>query len=147
MKKKKWLVKITVSIALALFLSVSAVSVTVRAGEKEDVLAAEQQYVKNSEIRNGWVDRIDKNIIIIDDMKLRLSPATRYFALNKKETNKGSVHPGQFVGFLQKNGLITELHLVKPGPADQRPGAAAPARHETPGRPSHLIKEGGVWKN
>jgi len=60
MKKKKWLVKITVSIALALFLSVSAVSVTVRAGEKEDVLAAEQQYVKNSEIRNGWVDRIDK---------------------------------------------------------------------------------------
>jgi len=49
-------------------------------------------------------------------MKLRLSPATRYFALNKKETNKGSVHPGQFVGFLQKNGLITELHLVKPGP-------------------------------
>jgi len=147
MKRKKWLVKITVSMALALFLSVSAVSVTVRAGEKEDVLAAEQQAIKNSEIRNGWVDRIDKDIIIIDDMKLRLSPATRYFALNKKHTGKSSVHPGQFVGFIQKKGLITELYLMKPGIDDQRPGAAPPARSETPARPSHLFKKGGVWRN
>ncbi len=147
MKKKKCFVKITVSMALALFLSVSAVSVTVRAGEKEDVLAAEQQYLKNSEIRKGWIDRIDKDTIIIDDMLLRLSPATRYFAVNKKNITKGSVHPGQFVGFLQKKGLITELYLMKPGPADQCPGAVHPARPETRIHPSHLIKEGGVWKN
>ncbi|VAW39995.1 hypothetical protein MNBD_DELTA04-440 [hydrothermal vent metagenome] len=147
MKRKKWLVKITVSMALALFVSVSAVSVTVRAGEKEDTLAAEQQHIKNSEIRNGWVDRIDKNIIIIDDMKLRLSPATKYFDLHKKDITKGSVHKGQFVGFLQKNGLITELYLIKPGIADQLPAAAPPARPKTQVRPSHLIKEGGVWKN
>lgn len=133
--------------ALALFLSVSTVSVTVRAGEKEDVLAAAQQYIKNSEIRNGWIDRIDKDTIIIDDMLLRLSPTTRYFAVNKKNITKGSVHPGQFVGFIQKNGLITELYLMKPGIDDQRPGAATPARPETRVRPSHLIKEGGVWRN
>lgn len=147
MKRKKWLVKITVSMALALFLSVSAGSVMVRAGEKEDVLAAEQQYINNSEIQNGWVNRVDTSTIIIDDMKLRLSPATRYFDLNKKYINKGSVHPGQFVGFLQKNGLITQLYLMKPGIDDQLPGAAAPVRPKTHSRPSHLIKEGGVWKN
>ncbi len=147
MKRKKWLVKTTVGMALALFLSVSAVSVTVRAGEKEDTMAAAQQYIKNSEIRNGWVNRVDTGTIIIDDMKLRLSPATRYFDLNKKYINKSSVHPGQFVGFLQKNGLITQLYLMKPGIDDRLPGAAAPARPERHGRPSHLIKEGGVWKN
>ena len=147
MKRKKWLLEITVSMALALFLSVSAVSVTVRAGEKEDVMAAEQQAIKNSEIRNGWVYRVDTSDIIIDDMKLRLSPATRYFDLHKKNIAKSGVHKGQFVGFLQKNGLITELYLMKPGTADQPPGAAPPARPKTQGRPSHLIKEGGVWKN
>lgn len=136
-----------VSLALALFLSVSAVSVTVRAGEKEDAIAAEQQYIKNSEIRKGWVYRLDTDTIIIDDMRLRLSPATKYFDLHKKDITRGSVHPGQFVGFLQKNGMITELYLMKPGIADQLPGGAPPARSERQSRPSHLFKEGGVWKN
>ena len=133
--------------ALALFLAVSAVSVTVRAGEKKDVLAAEQQYTKDSSIRKGWVDRIDKDNIIIDDMRLRLSPTTRYFDLHKKNIAKSSIHQGQFIGFLQENGLITELYLMKPGIADQLPGAAPPTRPEGQGRPSHLTKEGGVWKN
>lgn len=99
-------------------------------------------------IQKGWVYRVvGSNAIIIDDMTFQLSSTTSFFDSKNKPTGLSALSQGVFVGFLQNNGLITEVHVLSTDDSSYRPGSQPAVQKAAPHKNDDIIMENGVWKN
>ena len=104
------------------------------------------KYVKKT-TQKGWVYRVvGSDAVIIDDMRFQLSSSTSFFDSKNNPAGLSALRPGVFVGFLQHNGLITEVHVLPPDDNSYRP-ASQSAVPKVPDKNDDIILENGVWKN
>ncbi len=116
------------------------------AGELEDVALADFQYNLEHRMNKGWIDALDDQAIIIDDLSYPITSELRIYDQNGSPKGVPSLAKGQFVAFEAREHLTTIYILPGKGnPPEVLEPSSASGEEKAEGKT--LRYENGVWKN
>jgi hypothetical protein len=116
------------------------------ADEAEEASLADLRSVLDQKMNKGWIDALDDQVIIIDDVSYPITRELKIYDFNGSPKGLPSLVTGQFVAF--KAGEQLKMIYILPGKGN-RPEVLEPSTvsNDEKSKGKALHYENGVWKN
>ncbi|WP_448873867.1 hypothetical protein [Desulfobulbus propionicus] len=108
-------------------------------------IVPDSQPARPVKLHNGWIDAVNEERVVIDDMASPLSTVTVYDQKGFRR-DASSLAAGQYVAFKREGGA-TEIHLLD-GKGERPKSSDRAANKQVDSQQKEAIRQvDGVWKN